>query len=70
MPVKPSLMDQVLKNHLQLTIPAELFGVNPFRYRYKNTEIDDNKGYDASKKASGIKNHLVVDINVFPQTIH
>ncbi|MCT1216533.1 hypothetical protein EFM09_08340 [Latilactobacillus curvatus] len=28
------------------------------------------KGYDAGKKISGIKRHLAVDINGFPQAIH
>ncbi len=30
----------------------------------------ENKGYDGGKKISGIKRHLAVDINGFPQAIH
>lgn len=30
----------------------------------------ENKGYDGGKKISGIKRHLAVDINGWPQTIH
>jgi hypothetical protein len=33
----------------------------------KNTATAENKGYDAGKKISGIKRHLAVDINGFPQ---
>ncbi len=36
----------------------------------KNTATAENKGYDAGKKISGIKRHLAVDINGFPQAIH
>ncbi|MCP9370290.1 IS5 family transposase, partial [Lentilactobacillus kefiri] len=36
----------------------------------KNTETAENKGYDAGKKISGIKRHLAVDMNGFPQAIH
>lgn len=36
----------------------------------KNTETAENKGYDAGEKISGIKRHLAVDINDFPQAIH
>ncbi|GAF35958.1 mobile element protein [Lentilactobacillus farraginis DSM 18382 = JCM 14108] len=33
----------------------------------KNTETAENKGYDGGKKISGIKRHLAVDINGWPQ---
>ncbi|GAF36628.1 mobile element protein [Lentilactobacillus farraginis DSM 18382 = JCM 14108] len=33
----------------------------------KNTEAAENKGYDGGKKVSGIKRHLAVDINGWPQ---
>lgn len=36
----------------------------------KNTATAENKGYDGGKKISGIKRHLAVDINGFPQAIH
>lgn len=36
----------------------------------KNTEAAENKGYDGGKKVSGIKRHLAVDINGWPQAIH
>ncbi|KRK86322.1 hypothetical protein FD17_GL002073 [Lentilactobacillus sunkii DSM 19904] len=36
----------------------------------KNTATAENKGYDAGKKISGIKRHLAVDMNGFPQAIH
>ncbi|WP_144425364.1 IS5 family transposase [Lactiplantibacillus plantarum] len=36
----------------------------------KNTATAENKGYDAGKKISGIKRHLAVDINGFPQAMH
>ncbi|KAL3946904.1 IS5 family transposase [Lactobacillus hilgardii] len=50
------------------------FGVNFLYYHdaqsVKNTATAENKGYDAGKKISGIKRHLAVDINGFPQAIH
>ncbi len=36
----------------------------------KNTETAQQKGYDDGKKISGIKRHLAVDINGFPQAIY
>lgn len=36
----------------------------------KNTATTENKGYDAGKKNLGIKRHLAVDINGFPQAIY
>ena len=41
-----------------------------FAQSVKNTATAENKGYDAGKKISGIKRHLAVDINGFPQAIH
>jgi hypothetical protein len=35
----------------------------------KNTDTADEKGYDAGKKVSGIKRHLVVDSNGLPHAI-
>ncbi len=35
----------------------------------KNTESAENKGYDAGKKISGIKRHLIVDTNGLPHAI-
>jgi transposase len=35
----------------------------------KNTESARNKGYDAGKKISGIKRHIVVDTNGLPHAI-
>ena len=35
----------------------------------KNTESAQNKGYDAGKKVSGIKRHIVVDTNGLPHAI-
>ena len=34
------------------------------------TDLTKNSGYDGGKKISGIKRHLAVDINGFPQAIH
>ena len=36
----------------------------------KSTDTAENKGYDASKKVSGIKRHIAVDINGLPHAIH
>ena len=36
----------------------------------KNTDTAQNKGYDGGNKISGIKRHVAVDINGFPQVIH
>ena len=36
----------------------------------KNTDTAENKGYDAGKKISGIKRHIVVDTQGLPQAIH
>ena len=36
----------------------------------KTTDLTKNSGYDGGKKISGIKRHLAVDINGFPQAIH
>jgi transposase len=35
----------------------------------KNTESTENKGYDAGKKVSGIKRHIVVDTNGLPHAV-
>ena len=35
----------------------------------KNTDTADEKGYDAGKKVSGIKRHIVVDSNGLPHAI-
>lgn len=35
----------------------------------KNTESAENKGYDAGKKVSGIKRHIIVDTNGLPHAI-
>ena len=35
----------------------------------KNTDTAKNKGYDAGKKVSGIKRHIVVDTNGLPHAI-
>ena len=35
----------------------------------KNTESTENKGYDAGKKISGIKRHIIVDTNGLPHAI-
>jgi transposase len=35
----------------------------------KNTDTADEKGYDAGKKVSGIKRHIVVDTNGLPHAI-
>lgn len=35
-----------------------------------STDLAKNSGYDGGKKISGIKRHMVVDINGLPQTIH
>ena len=35
----------------------------------KNTDTADEKGYDAGKKVSGIKRHIVVDSNGLPDAI-
>ena len=36
----------------------------------KNTDTAEEKGYDAGKKVSGIKLHIVVDILGLPHAIH
>lgn len=36
----------------------------------KNTDPAETKGYDAGKKASGIKRHLAVDTQGFPHVLH
>ena len=36
----------------------------------KNTDTAENKGYDAGKKISGIKRHIVVDTQGLPHAIH
>lgn len=36
----------------------------------KNTDTAQRKGYDASKKVSGIKRHIAVDSNGLPHAIH
>ena len=36
----------------------------------KNTDIAENKGYDAGKKISGIKRHIAVDTQGLPHAIH
>ena len=36
----------------------------------KNTESTENKGYDAGKKVSGIKRHIVVDTQGLPHAIY
>ena len=36
----------------------------------KNTDTAKQKGYDAGKKISGIKRHIVVDIHGLPHAIH
>jgi hypothetical protein len=38
--------------------------------RVKNTDIAQEKGYDAGKKVSGIKRHIVVDMQWLPHAIH
>jgi len=35
----------------------------------KNTDTAKEKGYDAGKKVSGIKRHIIVDTNGFPHAI-
>ena len=35
----------------------------------KNTDSAENKGYDAGKKASGIKRHIAVDTQGLPHAI-
>ena len=35
-----------------------------------STDLAKNSGYDGGKKISGIKRHMVVDINGLPQAIH
>lgn len=36
----------------------------------KNTDPAESSGYDGGKKVSGIKRHLVVDINGLPMAVH
>ena len=36
----------------------------------KNTDSAENKGYDAGKKVSGIKQHIAVDTQGLPHAIH
>jgi hypothetical protein len=36
----------------------------------KNTDCAQNKGFDAGKKASGIKRHIAVDTNGLAHAIH
>jgi hypothetical protein len=36
----------------------------------KNTDMAENKGYDAGKKISGIKRHIAVDTQGLPHAIH
>lgn len=36
----------------------------------KNTDTAQEKGYDAGKKISGIKRHILVDTNGLPHAIH
>ncbi len=36
----------------------------------KNTDTAEEKGYDAGKKISGIKRHILVDTNGLPHAIH
>lgn len=36
----------------------------------KNTDTAESKGYDAGKKVSGIKRHIVVDTQGLPHAIH
>ena len=35
----------------------------------KNTDTADEKGYDAGKKVSGIKRHIVVDTHGLPHAV-
>ena len=35
----------------------------------KNTDSAENKGYDAGKKASGIKRHIALDTQGLPHAI-
>ncbi|MFT8744502.1 MAG: IS5 family transposase [Lentilactobacillus hilgardii] len=74
-PTEPSLLDQVL-NKLSFTLRSQQdrSALTSFiimtAQSVKNTATAENKGYDAGKKISGIKRHLAVDINGFPQAIH
>ncbi|MCJ2162913.1 IS5 family transposase [Lentilactobacillus kefiri] len=74
-PTEPSLLDQVLKK-LSFTLRSQQdrSALTSFiivdAQSVKNTATAENKGYDAGKKISGIKRHLAVDINGFPQAIH
>lgn len=36
----------------------------------KNTDTAEEKGYDAGKKVSGIKRHIVVDTSGLPHAVH
>ncbi|MCT3587265.1 IS5 family transposase [Levilactobacillus brevis] len=74
-PTEPSLLDQALKK-LSFTLRSQQdrSALTSFiivdAQSVKNTATAENKGYDAGKKISGIKRHLAVDINGFPQAIH
>ncbi|MGE9966946.1 IS5 family transposase [Limosilactobacillus mucosae] len=73
-PDKPALLTQVLKKlslrRLRQGRSARTSFVILDAQSIKNTATAENKGYDGGKKISGIKRHLAVDINGFPQAIH
>lgn len=48
--------------------PKTSFGIADAQ-SVKNTETAEKKGYDAGKKVSGIKRHLIVDTNGLPHAI-
>ena len=62
-PDKPALLTQVLRSARTSFVILDAQSI-------KNTATAENKGYDGGKKISGIKRHLAVDINGFPQAIH
>lgn len=72
---KPSILEIALKKIVQETRvknnkkPKTSFGIIDAQ-SVKNTDTAEKKGYDAGKKVSGIKRHIVVDTNGIPHGIY
>ena len=70
-----SILEQVLKKLVvEIRIADDRKGKTSFgivdAQSVKNTDTAEKKGYDAGKKVSGIKRHIVVDTNGLPHAIH
>jgi transposase len=70
----PSLLEKLLYEQVAVCREADgrnvktTFGIVDAQ-SVKNTDTADEKGYDAGKKVSGIKRHIVVDTNGLPHAI-